>query len=127
MPALSARQARAVRAARGEQGVWCCAGPKLVNAMNGHKPRTMTEIWYYPTITVLASITYRDRSAKPPVDRPVTRVVNSYRPVTIQPLTIDGEVVNEPRTFDSGDSVPSCNICRVNLPEMLCDVDELCP
>lgn len=77
---------------------WNCAAPKLIKNAGGHKAGTMSEKWFSP---------YED-----------TRTVK----VT---FSRDGKTVTE--SFSSGQTVPSCDKCQKNVPEMLCHNDEDCP
>lgn len=126
MPPLSERQL-----ANGGRR-WVCAAPKLINALGAHRPRTMTEIYFQPNRTVNVQYSFVDRQGQPRF------VVDScgYNTRGSRGGRLEGPTIayrsgrrGTPtvRTFRSGDTVPSCDLCQTNLPEMLCNAQGECP
>lgn len=126
MPALSATQsANLTRVGRGP--TWSCAAPKLINALEGHKPRTLTEMFYQQGGGANVEYNYVDKRG---TARSVTRSGAFPRRQGVNVRyrrTQDGDTTFVQENFGSGETAPSCDRCKVNLPEMLCDCDELCP
>jgi hypothetical protein len=129
MPALSANQQRNV-ATVGSGPRWTCAAPKLIGALDGHKPETIVEQLYRPQHSVIATYQWVDRrgtSREKMSNAAFPRPGNENITVRYRHTDEDGTTTFEEETFGSGDTVPSCDRCKVNLPEMLCHVDEICP
>jgi hypothetical protein len=126
MPDLSPNQQRNLTQV-GRGPVWSCAAPKMIKALDGHKPRTMTEMFYQQGAVVTASYEYVDKRG---ARRELTRMDSFPRTEGVRVQyrrTEDGETAWVEQTFGNGATTPSCDRCKVNLPEMLCNVDELCP
>jgi hypothetical protein len=125
MPALSANQQSNVD--RIGKGIWTCAAPKMINALKGHKPRTMTEMYFQRSAVVTATYNYTDRRG---TARTLTRTDSFPRREGVKVVyrfTARGDTHMVENTFGSGETTPSCDRCKVNLPEMLCKADEPCP
>ncbi|CAM2007573.1 DUF4150 domain-containing protein [Acanthopleuribacter pedis] len=80
-----------------------CAAPKLIQAClkAGHAVGTVSEKWFAP----FQSDKYKVEQSR----------------LEHQP---NGSLKSEDRTFSHGDTVPSCDTCKRELPPMLCDSDK---
>lgn len=77
---------------------WTCAAPKLLQAggANGHKVASISERWYSPMGSPTSLISFQK----------------------------DGQSVKQ--VFESGETVPSCELCQELVPEMVCDNNAPC-
>ncbi|MFL5344932.1 MAG: DUF4150 domain-containing protein [Hyalangium sp.] len=92
---------------RNEPGV--CAAPKLIQKAldEGHHPLNMTEIWYSPAASIAVKTVVFDMSPQ---------------------ATASPQAAPQIQAFGSGQSVPSCLTCQVQLTPMLCgSADATCP
>jgi uncharacterized Zn-binding protein involved in type VI secretion len=82
---------------------WECAAPKILQAggAGGHKIAAISERWYSPADGVTVSVRYSHTAGS------VTQM--------------------KEQEFQHGESVPSCETCQKNVPEMVCDNDKECP
>ena len=93
-----------------------CAAPKLIQQAykDGHKPGSMTEVFYFPPAAVSRA---QAKSKKVPVR---TSVEVTYM------KTIQGITKQETKRFQHGETVPSCATCQIQLTPMLCPTDDPC-
>lgn len=77
---------------------WTCAAPKLLQSggANGHKVKSISERWYSPM----------------------------GGPTSLISFLKNGEKVAQ--RFESGETVPSCEVCQELVPEMVCDNNAPC-
>lgn len=90
---------RQIRIAKGKgRNKWECAAPKIIKAARkaNHRIHSMSEQWFDP--------------------HNLQTIIVSY--------VSDGTKTST--SFNSGDTVPSCDICQVALVEDLCDNDNPC-
>jgi hypothetical protein len=94
-----------------------CAAPKLIQQAHkdGHKPGSMSEIFYFPLAAVARA---QKRSKK----KPVSTFVEVTFSETIQGITDPTKT----HQFHHGDIVPSCATCQIHLTPMLCPTDNPC-
>jgi len=134
MPAMSPYQESNVTGGQ----KWQCAAPKMINALEGHKPRSMVEQYYQPSGSEHVLYQYRS-PVGPDGELPEKFREGTFTKDTAFPRpgregvdieydeTVDGKTSRVTKTFKSGDVCPSCDKCQLNMPELLCDKDEPCP
>lgn len=127
MPAATLNQA--ANLTKIGKGKWECAAPKLLKKLGAHKPATMMEVWFQPSGAALATYEWVaeggiTRSLSKPMEFP--RIGGGT--VSLSYDRTENDVTQRvTEEFGDGATCPSCDKCKANLPEMLCNSQGNCP